>query len=246
MPRIPGVNHLRAVRALEKAGFRIARQGKHIAFTMGRIVQDAGLTERRSPLVRMARVGSVVVGLALLAAVMPGPALAQGCSFAMALGVAVPAGGVPDADRGELKLSAGQTGRLGLECGSKSIRFGVDLESTALGSQPARTFGYGVSLLGLLGRFGVDFALTDDDNAPWVGVGGHAGFTVPGRRARSIEAILYLGRQVDFGRKGGRRECALRRPAVPALGHHLRPRREGEHPFHHRTGCQVDSGISRT
>lgn len=63
MPRIPGVNHLRAVRALEKAGFRIARQGKHIvltdgeriitvprndpvnAFTMGRIAQDAGLTE---------------------------------------------------------------------------------------------------------------------------------------------------------------------------------------------------------
>ncbi len=63
MPRTPGVNHLRAVRALEKAGFRIARQGKHIvltdgqriitvprnnpvnAFTMGRIVQDAGLTE---------------------------------------------------------------------------------------------------------------------------------------------------------------------------------------------------------
>ena len=64
MPKIPGVNHLRAVRALEKAGFRIARQGKHVvmtdgqrivtiprsnpvnAFTMGRIVQDAGLTEQ--------------------------------------------------------------------------------------------------------------------------------------------------------------------------------------------------------
>ena len=63
MPRIPGVNHLRAGRALERAGFRIARQGKHIvltdgqriitvprsnpvnAFTMGRIAQDAGLTE---------------------------------------------------------------------------------------------------------------------------------------------------------------------------------------------------------
>lgn len=64
MPRIPGVNHLEAVRALEKAGFRISiiRQGKHIimsdgvrqvviprhnpikAFTMGGIVQDAGLT----------------------------------------------------------------------------------------------------------------------------------------------------------------------------------------------------------
>ena len=63
MPRIPGVNHQDAVRALQKAGFRIARQGKHIvmtdstriltiprhnpvnAFTMGGIVRDAGLTE---------------------------------------------------------------------------------------------------------------------------------------------------------------------------------------------------------
>jgi predicted RNA binding protein YcfA (HicA-like mRNA interferase family) len=62
LPRIPGVNHLAAVRALEKAGFRIARQSKHIvltdgtrivtiprhnpvnAFTMGGIVRDAGLT----------------------------------------------------------------------------------------------------------------------------------------------------------------------------------------------------------
>jgi predicted RNA binding protein YcfA (HicA-like mRNA interferase family) len=62
MPRIPGVNHLDAVRALEKAGFRIIRQGKHIvmsdgnrqvtvprhnpiqAFTLGGIVRDAGLT----------------------------------------------------------------------------------------------------------------------------------------------------------------------------------------------------------
>lgn len=62
MPKLPGINHLDAVRALEKAGFRIARQGKHIvmtdgirivtiprhnpvnAFMMGGIVQDAGLT----------------------------------------------------------------------------------------------------------------------------------------------------------------------------------------------------------
>ncbi|HEX9944488.1 MAG TPA: type II toxin-antitoxin system HicA family toxin [Thermoanaerobaculia bacterium] len=62
MPRIPGVPHLQAVRALEKAGFRVIRQGKHIvmsdgvrvltipranpvnAFTMGGIVRDAGLT----------------------------------------------------------------------------------------------------------------------------------------------------------------------------------------------------------
>jgi len=35
MPKLPGVNHLNAVRALKKAGFRIARQGKHIVMTDG-------------------------------------------------------------------------------------------------------------------------------------------------------------------------------------------------------------------
>ena len=64
MPSIAGVPHRRAVRALEKAGFRVAREGaKHIVltdgkrivtiprhdpvngFTMGGIVRDAGLTE---------------------------------------------------------------------------------------------------------------------------------------------------------------------------------------------------------
>ena len=62
MPKLPGINHLQAVRALEKAGFSIVRQSKHIvmsdgvrfltiprnnpinAFTMGGIVRDAGLT----------------------------------------------------------------------------------------------------------------------------------------------------------------------------------------------------------
>jgi predicted RNA binding protein YcfA (HicA-like mRNA interferase family) len=62
MSSIPGVNHLRAVAALEKAGFRVLRQGVHIvmtdgtriltiprhnpvnAFTMGGIVRDAGLS----------------------------------------------------------------------------------------------------------------------------------------------------------------------------------------------------------
>ena len=34
MPKIPGINHLRAVKALEKAGFRIVRQGKkHIVMS---------------------------------------------------------------------------------------------------------------------------------------------------------------------------------------------------------------------
>jgi predicted RNA binding protein YcfA (HicA-like mRNA interferase family) len=62
VPKLPGINHLDAVRALEKAGFGIVRQGKHIvmtdgvriltiprhnpvnALTMGGIVRDAGLS----------------------------------------------------------------------------------------------------------------------------------------------------------------------------------------------------------
>jgi len=62
MPKLAGVNHLDAVRALERAGFRILRQGKHIsmtdgvrvviipchnpvnAFTMGGIIRDAGMS----------------------------------------------------------------------------------------------------------------------------------------------------------------------------------------------------------
>jgi predicted RNA binding protein YcfA (HicA-like mRNA interferase family) len=35
MPKLPGVNHLDALRALEKAGFWVARQGKHIVMTDG-------------------------------------------------------------------------------------------------------------------------------------------------------------------------------------------------------------------
>lgn len=62
MPKLPGVNHQNAIRALEKAGFRVERQGGHVvmtdgertvviprnnpvnAITMGKIVRDAGLT----------------------------------------------------------------------------------------------------------------------------------------------------------------------------------------------------------
>jgi predicted RNA binding protein YcfA (HicA-like mRNA interferase family) len=60
--KLAGINHLRAVAALEKAGFRVLRQGAHIvmtdgtriltiprhnpinAFTMGGIVRDAGMS----------------------------------------------------------------------------------------------------------------------------------------------------------------------------------------------------------
>lgn len=62
MPKLPGVNHLDAVRALQKIGYRVVRQKKHIimsngsqtlviprhnpinANTMASIVRDAGLT----------------------------------------------------------------------------------------------------------------------------------------------------------------------------------------------------------
>ncbi|MCG2768104.1 MAG: type II toxin-antitoxin system HicA family toxin [Anaerolineae bacterium] len=62
MPRLPGVPHRRAVKAFEKAGFWVVRQGKHIsmtdgeriiiipranpinAFTMAGIIKDAGMT----------------------------------------------------------------------------------------------------------------------------------------------------------------------------------------------------------
>jgi predicted RNA binding protein YcfA (HicA-like mRNA interferase family) len=64
MPKLPGVNHQQAIKAFEKAGFWIARQGKHVtmtdgehiitipranpidAFTMAGIVKDAGLSIR--------------------------------------------------------------------------------------------------------------------------------------------------------------------------------------------------------
>jgi predicted RNA binding protein YcfA (HicA-like mRNA interferase family) len=63
MGGIAGISHQRAVRALERAGFAVVRQGKHItmkkgqnvltiprhnpvdAYTMAGIVRDSGLTE---------------------------------------------------------------------------------------------------------------------------------------------------------------------------------------------------------
>lgn len=62
MPKLPGIPHLKAVAAFEKAGFQILRQGAHIimsdgtriltiprhnpvnAFTMAGLVRDSGLT----------------------------------------------------------------------------------------------------------------------------------------------------------------------------------------------------------
>ena len=62
VPKLPGIPHRKAVKALKKAGFVVAREGKHIvmtngtriitiprhnpvhAITMGNIVRDAGMT----------------------------------------------------------------------------------------------------------------------------------------------------------------------------------------------------------
>ena len=62
MTKVSGISHQRAVRALEKAGFKTVREGKHIvmsdgiriltipranpvnAYTMGGIIRDSGLT----------------------------------------------------------------------------------------------------------------------------------------------------------------------------------------------------------
>ena len=62
MPKVPGVNHLDAIRAFEKIGFKVARQSGHVIlireqtilvvpranpikpFTMGELVRTAGLS----------------------------------------------------------------------------------------------------------------------------------------------------------------------------------------------------------
>ncbi len=62
MPSLPGIHHQRAIKAFEKGGFQIVRQGKHItmtdgehiltipranpinAYTMATIIKGAGLT----------------------------------------------------------------------------------------------------------------------------------------------------------------------------------------------------------
>ena len=62
MGKLAGIQHVKAIRAFEKAGFQVVRQSKHIvmsngkvrltiprgnpidAFTLGGIIKDAGLT----------------------------------------------------------------------------------------------------------------------------------------------------------------------------------------------------------
>ncbi len=63
MPKLPGINHKEAISALNKAGYKILREGKHTilsngtriltiprhnpinSYTMGGIIKDAGLSQ---------------------------------------------------------------------------------------------------------------------------------------------------------------------------------------------------------
>jgi predicted RNA binding protein YcfA (HicA-like mRNA interferase family) len=53
MPTIPGVNHLRAIAPLERAGFRIVRQGRHVVMSNG---------ERRVTIPRHNPVNAITMG----------------------------------------------------------------------------------------------------------------------------------------------------------------------------------------
>jgi predicted RNA binding protein YcfA (HicA-like mRNA interferase family) len=62
MPKLSGISHQRVIKAFERAGFRVARQGKHVtltdgerivtvprsdpvnSFTLAGIIKDAGLS----------------------------------------------------------------------------------------------------------------------------------------------------------------------------------------------------------
>lgn len=61
MVRVPGVNHLDVVKALQKAGFHIARQSKHIVMTDGRYV----VTIPRHNPVNAFTLGTIVRGAGL-------------------------------------------------------------------------------------------------------------------------------------------------------------------------------------
>lgn len=61
MPKLPGVNHLVAIRALEKLGFWIARQGKHTVMTNGALV----VTIPRHNPIHAITMGSIVRDLGL-------------------------------------------------------------------------------------------------------------------------------------------------------------------------------------
>ena len=61
MPKLQGVSHQRAIKAFEKAGFWIARQGKHITMTDG----DHILTIPRANPINAYTMASIIKGSGL-------------------------------------------------------------------------------------------------------------------------------------------------------------------------------------
>ena len=58
MPSLPGINHQRALKAFEKAGFQIVRQGKHIIMTDGQHI----LTIPRANPINAYTMGTIIKG----------------------------------------------------------------------------------------------------------------------------------------------------------------------------------------
>ena len=61
MPSLAGINHQRAIKAFEKAGFQIVRQGKHITMTDGENI----LTIPRANPINVYTMGTIIKGSGL-------------------------------------------------------------------------------------------------------------------------------------------------------------------------------------
>ena len=59
MPKLPGINHQRAVKAFKKVGFWMARQGKHITMTNGERIITIPRANPVNSFIRLRRTGIV-------------------------------------------------------------------------------------------------------------------------------------------------------------------------------------------
>ena len=137
--------------------------------------------------------GSILLAFALL----PAPVAAQKCALDVSFGTAFPAGRVPNATEADARLSPGRGFGLSLECGSRAIRYGIDLDSYRLNARDF-VFGHAVGVSSLLARLGYRFRL-GDRIGPWVLVAAQGGVAGVSRVPGSYEAILHLGPQLAFG-----------------------------------------------
>lgn len=141
---------------------------------------------------------SAAAALVLLApVVITTPAEAQRCSVDMGPGTMVPTGRVPNGEKPDAKLSAAWGVSLGIECGPRSIRFGIDVESYRLNAQDF-VFGNALRITGLLARLGREFALAEEDGGPRISLAVQAGVIGALRIPGDYLLILHGGRQLAF------------------------------------------------